>query len=838
MSEYILKKRYTNYYGLDLASNDLVRAENYATDMLNAQYRKNNSIEKRKGYQASGSSKGGLGLYNYDRVASGLPVSELLVADGSLWKVSNVSLVITYSGADPTILISHFFDTDDSVYRFEIQEGTLMALNQDVGVGFDEAAPVTITQLSAAINLIPNFSSAITGDGSVSAAFLKVTRNAEISGGVYMFTAKYSTEVNKTVTTPFALGLSHFNDANFELMSSSQLSNIILLSNGYDEVHKYDGQTVYRAGLPTPGSVSQALGAAGAITGTNYYYKAQYLFFDNTGNFTEANVTTTAAGVSPTAQSIDVTVSNIVAGTGFNTNCAIIDGAQVSVNIIAVDNGSGGSHTIKVGDTAYFYDSVSVGYVVRLVTAVSASTISVAGLAVTVADNAVVSNNLRIGIYRNPTSGSVPSIFFVVAEIPNNSFSATQVYNDNLTDAQLNAEFIPPITDRSTPPKGKYISSFRNQVIISGNTNEPNTVYFSDIDGPEYFPNIGTNQFDVLSQQGTYITGIAPNNEVFAIFQNRGIHIVSGDIANLNIRVDTISNDVGCASHHSIQEVRGTLYFLSPQGPRKMVGGQLPEPLGRALDDPNSKSSRIDPFLDQNGIAEYNTFNLRKSIGFHDRSGEKYWLLLAVETVTAGSVFTNANSVVMAYDYTKDAWLKWGTLNFSGGICIHNDEVYFKERAYSDFNTALEFKLLKQMSMDDAWDYQDNTGAISFSYSNQWEALGEPSVLKRFLSLRLFSLEDVLNNALMLTVKTEADYVAGATKANFSYDFSADGYGASEYGNEPYGDTFALVQKHKLSNGRFRALRAIFENQRPQENVLITGWELEIAAPYKQAFKT
>jgi hypothetical protein len=107
---------------------------------------------------------------------------------------------------------------------------------------------------------------------------------------------------------------------------------------------------------------------------------------------------------------------------------------QVSVSTITVDDGSGGSHTMKVGQTAYFYDSVSASFVTREITAVAATTITIAGAAVTVADNAVISNNLRIMILRTVSTGT---IYKFVAEIPNNSFSATQVYTDATADASL-----------------------------------------------------------------------------------------------------------------------------------------------------------------------------------------------------------------------------------------------------------------------------------------------------------------------------------------------------------------------------------------------------------------
>jgi hypothetical protein len=838
MSEYILTRRYTNHYGLDLKSSDLNRPIEYASDMMNAQYRKSGAIEKRLGYKPVAPSQGGHGLFTYTRVNPSTNVIEeiALEVSNTVHRVYTTSVTVTYSGSADAVLISIFYDTNLAQYVFQILEDTLIH-TINLGTGFDEASPVTIANLVTAINAISNFSASASGSTSISAALLKIIRDQNLLEDSSPFDAFYSSEVNRTLATPFAGSETHKNDSDFENVTSAQLYNVIYLSNGYDNVLKYDGQNLYRAGLPTPAVPTSALGGAGAITGSNYYHKIQYIQYDAVGNIVEGNNTRTATGLNPAAQSINVTAANVIASTGFNTNCAIVAGAQAAVNTITVDDGSGGSHTMKVGDTAYFYDAVSASYVTRSVTAIAATTITVSGAAVTVADNAVISNNLRIAIYRNQTSATTPTVFYLVAEIPNNSFTATQVYNDNLTDAQLGVEFVEPLTDRSSPPKGKYISAFRNQLMLAGSLETPNTFYWSDVDGPEYFPNDGSHQNDVTSLTGTKITGIAPNNEVFAIFQKRAIHILSGDIATGNIRVDTTSVDLGCEAHASIQEIKGVLFFASEVGPRAMVGGQIPVPLGRATGDNQANASRIDPVFTDRQVEDEKVLKLQRSIGFHDRKGEKYLLYIPTESIEGSDIYTNSNAVIYAYDYTRDSWLKWTNMNCTGGITEYDGSILFSERRYSSFTTSVDHILYRRHDLVDAFDYQDHTAPIDFEYKTQWESLNLPSVLKRFLRINVFSLEELTGNDLVLNVVTEANYAQNTEEADITLDFTGVGYGISPWGDSPYGGSVAGQQKHKLSVGRHRSMRIIFRNERDQENVLITGYELEIATPYKIGLK-
>jgi hypothetical protein len=828
MADYLLQKRYLNHFGIDLKSTDIVRPEQFASDMKNAQYTKEGAIEKRKGYKAHAANQGGFGLTTYNRISTtdGTASTEMLAIGQNVFRFKKTTMTVTYIGASASATISIFFDTATDQYRCQVVEGTTTLVDEALGLGYDTGSPYTVASLVSVIDALANFTCTATGDTSTPAAFLKILRDWDLSssGSAAAIVAGYWEQINSTTTNPLAGSNTNRNMTGWENVATTQINNCVYFANGYDNVLKYDGQTLYRAGLPNVDSVSAALGGAGAITGSNYLYQVRYTQFDAAGNLIEGNLFPTTNLLSPAAQSIDVTVANIQAGTGFNTNCAVVNGAQVGVNTITVD----AFHTMKVGDTAYFLDGASSAYVTRTVTAIGGTTITVSGAVVNVADNAVISNNLRIGIYRSKTSGSTPTIWYLSAEIPNNSFTATQVYNDNLADASLGIQLIEPVTDRSPPPKGKYISVFRNQTIIGGNITYPNTVFYSDIDGPEYFPD-GINSFDVDSPIGDQITGLAPTNEAFAIFKDKSIQIMSGDLANSNFRVDQLTSDLGCIAHASIQEVRGQLMFLSDRGVYSMVGGQLPQPVGQ----------KIEPVFDINAsLSTTQLLKLKRAIGFNDRDNERYILYLPAESTTSSNVHPNSNSVLYVYDYHREAWLKWTNINMAGGMTLYENALHFSERRYSAFAGAVVSYLYRVHNLNDAYDYQDDSAYIDFEYSSTWEALNEPSVLKRFLRIRIFSLEELVNNDLFLDVRTEINYIKDATHAQFDFQFTGGGYGVASYDDTtPYGDPAEAVGKHRLGQGRVRSMRVRFLNQREQENVNITGWELEIATPFRPGFK-
>lgn len=834
---YILRKRYQNHFGIDLKSSALTRPLEFASDMQNAQYRANGDIESRKGYRAAASSNGGYGLFVYKNkdATTGTITEELLCASTKLSKATTTTFGVEYTGSETNVIFDLFYSEDDSEYKCQIIVGTSLDLDFSLGMGFDEASTVTLASLKTAIEALSDFTVTITGVTTAPAAFLTVTRGFDLVNDDLLISALTWTDVNKTITSPFAGSETNKNSDEFENITSVQLQNCLYLSNGYDYVQKYDGQTLYRAGVPTPASLTVSLVGSGAITGSNYIHRIQYIQKDASGNLIEGNVfTSTSGATNAAADSFTVTMANVLAGTGFNTNCAVVNGGQATVTTITVDSG----HTIAVGDTAYFYDAVSASYVEREVTAIAATTITIAGAAVTVADNAVISNNLRIAVYRSKTSGTTPTVFYLIAELPNNSFTATQAYVDNVVDASLGAQLIEPLTDRSAPPKGRYISKFRTQMTVMGNLENPNTFYWSDIESPEYFPNTGQNEEFIYSASGGKITGGTENNETFLVFLGKDYAVVSGDIANNNIRIDNASSDIGTLAHASINEIEGDAFFLSSAGPRRVLGGSKPRPIGPTLNDQEQRSSRIDPILIQENATSDEVLVTKRAIGFHDQDGKKYLLYIPCETADgSGDLYANSNSVVYAYDYSRDAWLYWNNLNMSGGVALWNGEIYFSERRLSDYTDAVEHILYKFSTQGTDDDYEDNGTYIDWSYSSQWDALEEPSVFKKYLRLRYLCTSVDNLSQFVLTAKTEVDYIEGNTDSEMTFDFSDRGYGLGEYGNDPYGDFFEPVSEKKLKTGKCKAIRVIWSNQNHKENPIITAWELEVATPFRVGIK-
>lgn len=830
-------KRFDSNRGLDLKSTDINRDQRFASAMLNAQYNNSGEIEKRRGFQChSDDSATGFGIFTYKRIDEDGLLEEIVLSAGrNLKKLLFSNLVVDYAGAEASATISIFYDPSTSVYRCQIMAGTSQVLDMSLGAGIDDAVPVTINDLDTAISALTGFTASVTGDGTVPAAFLKTTRDYDCKANTFTGVAAYWSQVNSPITNVFDGLYAIRNSLNFENISAVNISNLIFFSNGIDEVMKYDGQNIYRAGMPLPASLTSVLGGAGAVTGSNYFHRAQYVQHDAVGNIVEGNILPVTAGLSPAAQQMTITVANIQSSSGFNTNAAIVNGAQVGVTTITVDNGSGGSHTMKAGDTAYFYDAISATYVEREVTSVGATTITIAGAAVTVADNAVISNNLRIMIQRNKTSAITPTVFYEVVQLPNNPFTATQAYTDNLADASLGALIIPPATDRSPPPKGKYLTSFQNLLFIANLASDKRRFAWSDIDGVEYFP-ADTNQDVIESGSGDEISGIGAEGSFLSVFSENSTFVGAGTFGDNNYRIELKAASIGCSSHSSIVNVEGFIAWWSDRGPYKMSGGQIPSAIGATPEG----DSRISPVTNQRGY-EFNDslvesfYRSKRCVAINWLDENKLLFFLPCESLDGSNRYVNSNSRIFAYDYTRDAWLEWSVIDMSGGACLYQDEFFFVGRRLN--SSTVKSNLFRIHNLNDALDYQDNLEPIRQEYAPQWEFVGEPSKLKKFLEIMVYSLGQVNNNTFNLTIQQEINFMANAPISEFTLELTGSGYGQSAYGTDPYGDQAEPRFKHELGRVRAYSMRPKFINEEDQTNCVITGWEILFAAPYRTEFK-
>jgi len=105
-------------------------------------------------------------------------------------------------------------------------------------------------------------------------------------------------------------------------------------------------------------------------------------------------------------------------------------------------------------------------------------------------------------------------------------------------------------------------------LVVAGDTNNPNTIFYSATDDIDSFSGTGAGSIKLDDK----VIGIRGFRSDLVIFCKNSIYkLVNINDAN-SIAVVPVTKNVGCLDNHTIQEIAGDLVFLSPDGVRTIAG--------------------------------------------------------------------------------------------------------------------------------------------------------------------------------------------------------------------------------------------------------------------------
>ena len=118
------------------------------------------------------------------------------------------------------------------------------------------------------------------------------------------------------------------------------------------------------------------------------------------------------------------------------------------------------------------------------------------------------------------------------------------------------------------PTGGTYIEEHQQHLCVVDTAVDPSTVYISATNDDSDFTGSGSNSVTIPDK----ITGIKSFRNVLYIFSEHSIYRLLSINDNVNIRVEQVSENLGCVSGYTIQEFGGDLIFLSSDGFRTIAG--------------------------------------------------------------------------------------------------------------------------------------------------------------------------------------------------------------------------------------------------------------------------
>jgi hypothetical protein len=360
------------------------------------------------------------------------------------------------------------------------------------------------------------------------------------------------------------------------------------------------------------------------------------------------------------------------------------------------------------------------------------------------------------------------------------------------TDIGLSTNSLVPLEDiydsttlKTPPPICSYLASYGDQLVYGGiigvydlnNKFIPyrnnDLIMYSDVSTGDSCENVSeSNRQRIGETWDGEISGIKRSNDSCMIFKTRGVFALDGVLIQGQYALRKINtNFEGCTSFKSIVQADEGVYYQGHNG-IYFTNGISVEKLTAEID------------------SLYLSGEYKDTVGVRLKKKQKTFFY------TPSLIDSSIGNVVVVDYYYGQVYTWDGIVPTSSMIEDKDGDVY-----YSD---GIKFYKSSESL------YQD-TSNISAYYSTTWHHAGEPSLNKKWLSIRIFALT---TDAFTVTVKTEGDWIEGVYLTSNDLTFTAS-------------DQTKFIM---LDMQTKKSLRVTFSNAVGGENLPITGYEITYEA--------
>lgn len=177
----------------------------------------------------------------------------------------------------------------------------------------------------------------------------------------------------------------------------------------------------------------------------------------------------------------------------------------------------------------------------------------------------------------------------------------------------------------------KYIEINQNRMFLSGMSNSPSTVWFSELGEPEsYLPE---SSFEVRTNDGDRVLGIQAYNNQLVVMKENSFHKVIGDSSD-NYRLVQVSDQYGCLSQKTIIQYDQKCFWLDKKGILEYNGANHTIVTGS-----------IESIFKRMNLSVAR----EKAVGVHNIYRNQLWWGIPIDGATQ-------NNLTVVYDYVVNAW--------------------------------------------------------------------------------------------------------------------------------------------------------------------------------------
>lgn len=524
------------------------------------------------------------------------------------------------------------------------------------------------------------------------------------------------------------------------------------------------------------------LGAGGSVRTIHEFVKAD-------GNTLWAAANNKIYGTHPTT---GAWVEYPVGGSHFYTGT--YSQTTTTVTVTTVEN-----HNLTTGDTVYFKASTGTtaeGFYVVTVSAAKEFTFT-ATVSATTSGNCLGINIL--------TTYSITGNNWQVASMPYGtgptaSAHAIWAQKDHpilvlhklgtTAHSHVDGYGFQRLGDVGNVPAAHTVTSFKPNCALSaygrlwvgGQVDDPQTVYFSDLQNPAEWQTGTSGYLDISAviPTGDPITALAQYNNFLIIFCRRNIVVYSGADDPATMKLSDIITGVGCIARDSVQSVGGTdILFLSETGVQSLM---------RVIQEKSlpfrdvSKNVRDTLLSDVAGEDEDDI----KAVYY---ASDAFYLLALPSTNTTYCFDTRA-----ALENKSSRATIWKDINPTAFWVTANRDLYMGQKGY----------------IGKYYGQQDNGASYRMAYYTNYFDMGSPTALKILKKINFITIG---GSAQALVVKWGYDYTDNYKSGTVVLDTQVvSEYGIGEYNIATFNDGIVLDTAQMQTSGSGKVVQLGFES--------------------------
>lgn len=186
----------------------------------------------------------------------------------------------------------------------------------------------------------------------------------------------------------------------------------------------------------------------------------------------------------------------------------------------------------------------------------------------------------------------------------------------------------------------RFLEVYKNQLMCGGFSNQPSTVWFSDVAEPEGFE--ADFNFEVKTNDGDRVTALKVYANRLVVGKELSLHELTGDNPE-NFILREVSSDYGILNNRACCTWKGRFWFLDRRGIAEYVGS-IPELVSQKVEDIFQRMN-LSAARDQAQM-------------IYMKNRNEVWCLIPID----GS---EVNNIIVVFDIDGGGWYFWDGPNIS-----------------------------------------------------------------------------------------------------------------------------------------------------------------------------